>query len=155
MEWDSSPHTVLVIGFFFFPYPECNTGLFSVDFPVIVTTKVDSRQSTILQVTFWDFDRTRGLWKGRFYRPGRTPGKPPPPMLALSARVPQLSTHLSWPRPRSGFSFSKMHFAFFVCFVEMFLKRRFYVIIRRSVVNCTAVVIRTYFYIKYNCMDSV
>lgn len=42
----------------------------------------------------------------------------------------------------------KMHFAFFVCFVEMFLKKRFYVIKRRSVVNCTAVVIMTYFYIK-------
>lgn len=42
----------------------------------------------------------------------------------------------------------KMHFAFFCmfCYVEMFLKRRFYVILRGSVVNCTAVVIMTYFY---------
>lgn len=34
------------------------------------------------------------------------------------------------------------------CYVERFLKKRFYVIIRESVVNCTAVVIMTYFYIK-------
>lgn len=34
------------------------------------------------------------------------------------------------------------------CYVERFLKKRFYVIIRGSVVNCTAVVIMTYFYIK-------
>lgn len=45
----------------------------------------------------------------------------------------------------------RMHFAFFFfmfCYIEVFLKRRFYVIIRGSVVNCTAVVIMTYFYKK-------
>lgn len=149
MEWDSSPHTVLVISFFFFLILNVTLDCFLLTSRWLrLQTWTQGRVQLILQVTFWDFDRTRGLWKGRFYRPGRTPGNPPPPMLALSVRVPQLSTHLSWPRPRSGFSFSKMHFAFFVCFVEMFLKRRFYVIIRRSVVNCTAVVIRNYFYIK-------
>lgn len=53
--------------------------------------------------------------------------------------------------PKIGFSFSEctlLFFFFMFCYIEVFLKRRFYVIIRGSVVNCTAVVIMTYFYKK-------
>lgn len=109
---------------FFFSYPECNTGLFSVDFPVIATTNMDSRQSTINSAGDASGISTDSRTvKRKVLQARQDPRKPLPLALALSVRVPQLSTHLSWPRPRSGFSFSKCTLLFLYVLLRCFKEK--------------------------------
>lgn len=130
--------------------PKYNTGLFPVYF-IDCNYKADSKQSTIMQLTFQNLEIPQD-YEGRNFTSQAGP-KEPTPVLGLWGRMFHFPIDLSsMIRPGTGFPCWNALCSFFFfcmfCYVDMFLKKRFYVIIRQSVVKCTAVVIMTYFYIK-------